>query len=81
MGKFSLVNIIGSEDENMDYGYMVSLKAARVNVDLSHAETAKKFGISKKTLQCYEMGGNDSPVGHRNKDAGSLWNTDRLHFF
>lgn len=40
----------------MDYGYKVSLKAARVNVDLSQAEAAKGLGISKKTLQCYEMG-------------------------
>lgn len=34
----------------------ISLKAARVNADLSQQEAAKKLGISKATLQNYEAG-------------------------
>lgn len=40
----------------MDYGYKVSLKAARVNVGLSQEKAAEMLGICKKTLQCYEKG-------------------------
>lgn len=34
----------------------ISMKAARVNADLSQEEAAKKIGISKSTLQKYEAG-------------------------
>lgn len=34
----------------------ISLKAARVNADLSQQEAAKRLGISKATLQNYEAG-------------------------
>lgn len=34
----------------------ISLKAARVNADLSQQEAAKLLGISKATLQNYEAG-------------------------
>lgn len=34
----------------------ISLKAARVNADLSQQEAAIKLGISKATLQNYENG-------------------------
>jgi len=34
----------------------ISLKAARVNADLSQKEAAKRLGISKATLQNYEAG-------------------------
>lgn len=34
----------------------ISLKAARVNANLSQQEAAKKLGISKATLQNYESG-------------------------
>lgn len=34
----------------------ISMKAARVNADLSQDEAAKKLGISKSTLQNYEAG-------------------------
>lgn len=34
----------------------ISLKAARVNADLSQQEAAKRLGISKSTLQNYESG-------------------------
>lgn len=34
----------------------ISLKAARVNANLSQREAAKRLGISKATLQNYETG-------------------------
>lgn len=34
----------------------ISLKAARVNAELSQQEAAKRLGISKSTLQNYEAG-------------------------
>lgn len=34
----------------------ISMKAARVNADLSQDEAAKKIGISRATLQNYEAG-------------------------
>jgi len=34
----------------------ISLRAARVNADLSQQEAAKRLGISKATLQNYEAG-------------------------
>ena len=34
----------------------ISLKAARVNADLSQDEASQKIGISKSTLQGYEKG-------------------------
>ncbi len=34
----------------------ITLKAARVNADLSQQEAAKRLGISKATLQNYEAG-------------------------
>lgn len=34
----------------------ISLKAARVNANLSQQEAAKRLGISKATLQNYEVG-------------------------
>ena len=34
----------------------ISLRAARVNAELSQEQAAKKLGISKSTLQNYETG-------------------------
>lgn len=34
----------------------ISLKAARVNANLSQTEAAKRIGISRSTLQNYETG-------------------------
>lgn len=34
----------------------ISLKAARVNANLSQKEVAKALGISNKTIHCWETG-------------------------
>ena len=40
----------------MSYTPMISLKAARVNANLTQEEAAKMLGVSKTTLQNYEAG-------------------------
>ena len=40
----------------MDGFPKISLKAARVNANLSQSEAAKRLGICKSTLQSYENG-------------------------
>lgn len=49
----------------------ISLKAARVNAEMSQSEAAKKLGISKATLQNYEAGNTvpDILMSHKIEDV------------
>ena len=40
----------------MEFRLKISLKAARVNAELTQREAAKRIGVSREALQTYESG-------------------------
>lgn len=58
----------------------ISLKAARVNANLTQEEAAKKLGINKATLQNYETG-STSPTMDMVEKIAETYNFPKDYIF